>query len=147
MLAASDDPPRAGAPGQLEPPTARRAAAVASDGSPRSPGERSRGSRHVMHSGPGVYDDYLPLMNRKTKKRLSRAKRIQMEDAFHSDFRMPSKAFRYIVREIGSDFKTSGGKYSREFAALSALWHLATGVSYREVGSSPLFDPYSLLTS
>ena len=106
-----------------------------------------RGQRHVFHGGPGIYDDYKPLMTRQGIQSLRRRNREQLERAFHKDFRLSSKAFRYIVKEIGSDFKTDGGKYSREFAALAALHHLATGCTYREVSSGSLFDACVLLSA
>lgn len=112
--------------------------------------QRSRSTpyrRYGHRDGPGVYDDYKPLLKRESIRQLSDERRDELETAFQADFRITSKAFRYIIRVLGSDFKTGGGTYTREFAGLAALWHLANGCSYREVCWSSLPSFYSVLIS
>lgn len=92
-----------------------------------------QGSRHVFNDGPGKYDDYKPLLNRETLRRLDDDYSQKLESAFQEDFRITSKAFRYIVRKLGASLGTNGGRYPREFVALTALWHLGSGGTYREV--------------
>ena len=87
----------------------------------------------MLNDGPGKYDDYKPLLQRGTCMRLDPDYRQKLESAFQEDFRLTSKGFRYLVRKLGGSLGTNGGKYPRDFVALTALWHLASGCTYREV--------------
>ena len=126
----------------------RAATFVAIEEERRQKRRRKRKKRPPVHPGAGVWDDYAPLFDADHElwsqfKSAGGAKdhRDYLEAQFQSDFRLTAASWTWVFDKVKHHLERPPGQAGAQplpaaLVMATAMWHLATGSTYREVAAS-----------